>query len=85
MTRLPAATLLGHNVRRLCDMQGVSLEALAERLAWPEQTLADLKAGSLDLTLDQLDQLCAALQVTPHDLFAEAATAENPVAKTRYG
>lgn len=85
MTRLPAAALLGQNVRRLCNMQGVSLDTLAERLSWAEDMLADLKAGSLDLTLDQLDQLCAALDVTPQSLFADADASENQARELRYG
>lgn len=85
MTRLPAATLLGQNVRRLCKMQGASLDALAERLDWSEKILADLKAGSLDLTLDQLDELCAALAVTPQSLFDDAVAAENQAQELRYG
>ena len=85
MTRLPAATLLGQNVRRLCDMQGISPDALAERLSWADQTLADFKAGSLDLTLDQLDALCAALDVAPQSLFTNAGTSENQAQELRYG
>lgn len=85
MNRLPAATLLGQNVRRLCEMQGMSLDTLAERLGWPSETITDLVASSLDIALDQLDELCAALDVTPHDLFDEVTMAENRTQQLRYG
>lgn len=85
MTRLSAAALLGHNVQRLCEKQGVNLDALAGGLAWDEQTLAALKAGSLDIALDQLDQLCAALDVTPRELFDEITMTEDQAAQLRYG
>lgn len=85
MTPLPAATLLGQNVQRLCDLQGVCLNALAKRLGWQEETLAALKAGSLDITLDQLDQLCSALQVTPRELFDEITMMQDQPSQLRYG
>lgn len=85
MTRLPAAALLGHNVQRLCEKQGMSLDALAGRLGWQAETLAALKAGSLDIALDQLDQLCLALEVTPRELFDEITMTEDQAAQLRYG
>jgi len=85
MTRLPAATLLGQNVRRLCEMQGTSLDALAQKLGWPNEAVADLVASSLEIALDQLDELSAALGVAPHELFDEVTTAENQVQQQRYG
>lgn len=85
MTPLPAATLLGQNVQRLCDLQGVCLNALAKRLGWQDETLAALKAGSLDITLDQLDQLCSALQVTPRELFDEITMMQDQPSQLRYG
>lgn len=85
MTRQPAATLLGKNVRRLCDLQGLSLGALVARLDWPTETLGALEAGTLDATLDQIDQLCAALGTTPLDLFDTAETSENQAPERRYG
>lgn len=85
MNRLPAATLLGQNVRRLCEMQGISLDTLAEKLGWPSEAVADLIDTSLEITLDQLDELSAALDVTPHDLFAEVTIVENQAQQLRYG
>lgn len=85
MTPLPAATLLGQNVQRLCDLQGACLNALAKRLGWHDETLAALKAGSLDITLDQLDQLCSALQVTPRELFDEITMMQDQPGQLRYG
>lgn len=85
MTRLPAATLLGQNVQRLCEMQGMGLDVLAERLAWSDNTLADLKAGSLDIALDQLDRLCAALDATPGELLREVTIAQDQTLGRRYG
>lgn len=85
MTRQPAATLLGKNVRRLCDQQGMSLGALVERLNWSGETLSALEAGTLDITLDQLDRLAAALDTTPQDLFEAARAAENQAQERRYG
>ncbi|MET0439653.1 MAG: helix-turn-helix transcriptional regulator [Devosia sp.] len=84
MNRLPAATLLGQNVRRLCEMQGISLDTLAEKLGWPSEAVADLIDSSLEITLDQLDELSAALEVTPHDLFAEVTIVENQAQLLRY-
>jgi transcriptional regulator with XRE-family HTH domain len=84
MNRLPAATLLGQNVRRLCKMQGISLDTLAEKLGWPSEAVADLIDSSLEITLDQLDELSAALDVTPHDLFAEVTIVENQAQQLRY-
>ena len=84
MNRLPAATLLGQNVRRLCEMQGISLDTLAEKLGWPSEAVADLIDTSLEITLDQLDELSAALDVTPHDLFAEVTIVENQAQQLRY-
>ena len=84
MNRLPAATLLGQNVRRLCEMQGISLDTLAEKLGWPSEAVADLIDSSLEITLDQLDELSAALDVTPHDLFAEVTIVENQAQLLRY-
>ena len=84
MNRLPAATLLGQNVRRLCEMQGISLDTLAEKLGWPSEAVADLIDSSLEITLDQLDELSAALDVTPHDLFAEVTIVENQAQQLRY-
>lgn len=84
MNRLPAATLLGQNVRRLCEMQGISLDTLAEKLGWPSEAVADLIDTSLEITLDQLDELSAALDVTPHDLFAEVTIVENQAQLLRY-
>jgi len=80
MNRLPAATLLGQNVRRLCEMQGISLDTLAEKLGWPSEAVD----SSLEITLDQLDELSAALDVTPHDLFAEVTIVENQAQLLRY-
>lgn len=85
MTRLSAATLLGQNVQRLCQRQGTSLDALAVRLGWTSKTVADLASSSLDITLDQLDALCAALDVTPHDLFAEITMTEDQAEQRRFG
>ncbi|WP_035077573.1 helix-turn-helix domain-containing protein [Devosia riboflavina] len=85
MNQLPAATLLGQNVRRLCEMQGMSLDALAERLGWPGEKVADLLASSLDIALDQVDELSAALGVAPHELFDEVTMAENQTQQLRYG
>lgn len=85
MNRLPAATLLGQNVRRLCQMQGMSLDALAQTLGWSEDLLADLKTGPLDIALDQVDPLCVALNVTPRDLFDEVTMAEDQAQQRRYG
>ncbi|WP_449394737.1 helix-turn-helix domain-containing protein [Devosia riboflavina] len=84
MNRLPAATLLGQNVRRLCEMQGISLDTLAEKLGWPSEAVADLIDSSLEITLDQLDELSAALDVTPHELFAEVTLVENQAQLLRY-
>jgi transcriptional regulator with XRE-family HTH domain len=69
-TRLPATTLLGQNVARLCEQQGLSLTSLAGRLGWCKETLRDLEAGALDISLDELDQLCLALDAAPQDLFS---------------
>ena len=85
MNPLPAAPLLGQNVRRLCEMQGISLDALAERLGWPGQKVADLVASSLDIALDEVDELSAALGVAPHELFDEVTIAKNQTQQLRYG
>lgn len=85
MTRLPAATLLGQNVQRLCEKQGMSLDALAERLDWSDKVLADLKAGSLDIALDQLDMLCTELEVTPRELLDEVTMGQDQIPGRRYG
>jgi transcriptional regulator with XRE-family HTH domain len=84
MSRLPAAKLLGQNVRRLCEMQGMSLDALAEKLSWPREAIANLTDSSLELVLDQVDELSAALDVAPHDLFAEVTMAENQAQQLHY-
>lgn len=85
MTRLPAATLLGQNVQRLCEKRGISLSALAERLGWPDKTLAALDAGTLDIALDQLDELCTALDVTPREILDEVTMAQDQAGQLRYG
>lgn len=85
MNHLPAATLLGRNVGRLCEKQGLSQDALAERLGWSGEAVADLLASSLDIALDQVDQLCATLGVAPHELFGEVTMAENRTQQLRYG
>jgi DNA-binding Xre family transcriptional regulator len=85
MNRPSAATLLGRNVQRLCNTQGISLDVLAQNLGWSKQMLAHLKAGSLDITLDQVDPLCLALDVRPHDLFEEVTMASNQAQQLRYG
>lgn len=77
MPRLPAAILLGQNVRRLCDEQGMDHETLAGRLGWSDKVLADFNAGSLDLTLDQFDQLCEIFNISPQDLLRVEAPTEN--------
>lgn len=85
MNRPSAATLLGQNVQRLCNTQGISLDVLAQNLGWSKQMLAHLKAGSLDIPLDQVDPLCLALDVRPHDLFEEVTMASNQGQQLRYG
>lgn len=69
----PAATLLGQNVIDLCQKKGLTLDGLVNRLGWSAETLRNLESGELDITLDELDRLCAALDTAPQDLLHNQA------------
>ncbi|MBN9332774.1 helix-turn-helix transcriptional regulator [Devosia sp.] len=69
----PAATLLGYNVTNLCEKKGLTLKGLVARLGWSAETLQNLESGELDITLDELDRLCVALDTAPQDLLENQA------------
>jgi len=69
MAQPSAQTLLGQNVADLRETQGISRLSLAERLGWTIEKVSELEAGALDLDLDAIDQLAAALSASPRDLF----------------
>lgn len=71
MSSSPAAKTLGLNARALRKLKGWSQDAFAKHLGWPLCTVVDLEAGTLDATLDQLDQLASCLDMAPHELLTQ--------------
>ena len=64
------AQLIATNIRRLRLERGLTQQELAVRLGVQAVNVVELENGSrVDLTLDDLDTLAAALDAQPYDLF----------------
>ncbi|KKB78172.1 hypothetical protein VW35_10900 [Devosia soli] len=85
MKQLSAAALLGQNVQRLRQAQGLDAALFAKGLGWSEASLRALEEGRLDVDLDTIDLLSAALNIAPHDLFETAENAAGRLALKRSG
>lgn len=73
MARISAETIVSRSVLQLCRAKGWTLVMLATRMGWTRDQVAALEAGTLDVTLDQLDALAALFEVTPFDLLQSRA------------
>lgn len=70
MARLPAAEVLGRNVRRLRLSHGWDQATFAQEIGWHARDIEKLEAGLLELDLDSVDDLSSALGTQPSLLFA---------------
>jgi hypothetical protein len=70
----PKATrgILGANVRRLRKAQRLSQERLAKLTDLDEPHISEIKAGLINVTLDNVQALAIALCVEPSDLLKPA-------------
>lgn len=68
-----AASIIGANIRRLREAQGVSLSGLARHSGIAKATLSALESGSSNPTIATLEALSAALHVPLRELLAGQA------------
>lgn len=73
-------TLIGRNVRRLCETQGLSLRKLTRRADVNSQTIWDVLAGRANPTVKTLVLLARALGVETRELFAPIPEADGETA-----
>ena len=65
-----ALQLVGLNVARWREEQGISLLELSERSGIDEVKLRQIEAGTLDPYLDHLERLAEALDIQLSELFS---------------
>lgn len=70
---IPLSARVGQRIRMLRRAQQLSAEALAERLHWPKDTLINYEYGRRALTLDRLEQIATALELSPVALLVSDA------------
>lgn len=61
--------LAGHNIRRLADARGVSLNHVADFAGIGRGAFYRCLAGQESMTLDRLAKIAAALEVHPQELL----------------
>jgi len=67
----PSSTaLIAQNATRLREDKKISRETLAQDMGWSMDKVRAFELGLVDLALDDIDALAAALAAKPHDLFA---------------
>jgi DNA-binding XRE family transcriptional regulator len=68
-----ARLVLGGNIRRLREEAGLSLRGLAELVDIPHGRLSEYERGHYACTVDTIERLADALDVSLNELFAESA------------
>jgi len=69
---------VGLNVRNLRISRGLSQERLAERAKRPHKYIGQVERGEINVTVNKLAAIAAALSVDISELFAGAAEIEPP-------
>lgn len=70
--------LVGSNVRRLRQEQGLTQEQFAEASGFSQQYISDLERGRRNPTVVSLYELARPLGVDPRDLLARNDEPEDP-------
>ena len=62
---------IGNKLLALRKLKGFTQAELAERAELADRTYADIERGQVNMRVDTLLHICAALQISPNDLLTE--------------
>ena len=69
---------IGNNLLRLRKQAGLTQMELAEAAGLADRTYADIERGGVNMRVETLLRICAALRVTPNDVLVAEEAAEVP-------
>lgn len=69
---------IGNNMLRLRKQAGLTQMELAEAAGLADRTYADIERGSVNMRVETLLRICAALRVTPNDILVAGDAARGP-------